>query len=186
MTATVHDAGPLPEGEVPRRDFLTLTVGAAAGLGAAALAWPLLDSMNPSADVLALGSIEIDLSSIEPGQGIIVSWRGKPVFIRRRTPTEIAAAEAVPLSTLRDPQADQDRVQPDHAEWLVVVGVCTHLGCVPGGSKVTEPRGDHGGWFCACHGSHYDTAGRVRKGPAPRNLPLPPYAFSDDTTLKIG
>jgi ubiquinol-cytochrome c reductase iron-sulfur subunit len=186
MTATVHDAGPQPDGEVPRRDFLTLTVGAAAGLGAAALAWPLLDNMNPSADVLALGSIEVDLSSIEPGQGIVVSWRGKPVFVRRRTQAEIAAAGAVPLGTLRDPQADQDRVQPDHAEWLVVIGVCTHLGCVPGGSKVTEPRGEYGGWFCACHGSHYDTAGRVRKGPAPLNLPLPPYAFLGDTTLKIG
>jgi ubiquinol-cytochrome c reductase iron-sulfur subunit len=115
-----------------------------------------------------------------------VSWRGKPVFVRRRTQAEIAAAGAVPLGTLRDPQADQDRVQPDHAEWLVVIGVCTHLGCIPGGSKVTEPRGEYGGWFCACHGSHYDTAGRVRKGPAPLNLPLPPYAFLGDTTLKIG
>lgn len=186
MTVMTGDAGPGLGREAPRRDFLVLAANATVGLGVAATLWPLVDSMNPSADVTALSSIDVDLSPIEPGQGIIVSWRGKPVFVRRRTEEEIAAARAVPLDELRDPQADGDRVQAGHAEWLVVVGVCTHLGCIPGGSKGSDLRGDYGGWFCACHGSHYDTAGRARKGPAPLNLPLPPYAFLDDTTLRIG
>ena len=167
-----------------RRDFLVLTASAFGIAGAAAFTWPLIDSMNPSAEVLALASTEVDLSAIEPGQSITVKWRGKPVFIRHRTEQEIAAANAVAPSDLPDPQPDDKRVQkPD---WLVVVGVCTHLGCVPLGQKAGQPRGDYGGWFCPCHGSHYDTSGRVRKGPAPNNLPVPDYTFLSDTSILIG
>jgi ubiquinol-cytochrome c reductase iron-sulfur subunit len=142
--------------------------------------------MNPSGDVLALSEVEVDLTPISDGQGIIISWQGRPVFVRHRTPEEIADAEGVPMADLRDPAPDSTRVKPDHAAWLVVVGVCTHLGCVPGGSKSNQPRGEFGGWFCACHGSQYDTAARIRKGPAPANLPIPPYAFLSDMNIKIG
>ena len=134
--------------------------------------------MNPSADVLALGSIEVDLSGIEEGMRITVTWRGKPVFIGHRTPAEIEAARAVDLAALRDPQPDEDRVV--EPQWLVMVGICTHLGCVPLGQKAGDPHGDYGGWFCPCHGSHYDTSGRIRKGPAPRNLVVPEYEFTGD------
>ncbi|MGH6895404.1 MAG: ubiquinol-cytochrome c reductase iron-sulfur subunit [Geminicoccaceae bacterium] len=170
--------------EGSRRDFLYLVTGATAAVGTAALVWPLVDNMNPSADVLALSATEVDLSGIEEGMAITVTWRGKPVFIRHRTPQAIAAAEAVPLAELRDPQPDSARViEP---QWLVVVGVCTHLGCVPLGNRPGEPRGDYGGWFCPCHGSHYDTSGRVRRGPAPINLVVPEYAFIDDNMIRIG
>ena len=150
----------------------------------ATLVWPLIDSMNPAADVLALASTEVDISAVEVGQAITVTWRGKPVFIRHRTPEEIAEAEDTPLDDLPDPVPDAERVEkPD---WLVMVGVCTHLGCVPLGQKPNDPKGEYGGWFCPCHGSHYDTSGRIRKGPAPTNLVSPEYAFLSDSVVKIG
>ena len=167
-----------------RRDFLYLAAGAFAAVGGAAALWPFIDSMNPSADVLALSTTDVDLATVEDGQRVTVKWRGKPVFIDRRTPQEIEAARAVSLDELRDPQADAERVKND--PWLVVVGVCTHLGCIPLGQKQGESRGEFGGWFCPCHGSHYDTSGRIRKGPAPTNLPIPGYDFLDDNTVRIG
>ena len=167
-----------------RRDFLYLMAGAMTVAGGAFAVWPLIDSMNPSAEVLALSTTEVDLSPIEVGMAITVIWRGEPVFIRRRTADEIKIARAVPLDDLPDPQADEDRVQKP--EWLVMVGVCTHLGCIPKGQKSGESKGEYNGWFCPCHGSHYDTSGRIRKGPAPRNLDIPPYEFLSDTTIRIG
>lgn len=167
-----------------RRDFLYLTAGAFGAVGAGIFAWPFIDSMNPSADTLAMSTTEVDLAPIEPGQAITVVWRGKPVFIRHRTPEDIEAANAVDVKTLRDPQDDAARVKKP--EWLVMVGICTHLGCVPLGQKKTDPHGDFGGWFCPCHGSHYDSSGRVRKGPAPKNLNIPDYTFLTDTTIRIG
>ncbi|MCD6034606.1 MAG: petA [Rickettsiales bacterium] len=167
--------------QATRRDFIVLTASAVGAVGAAAAVWPLVDSMNPSAEVLAMASTEVNISSIQVGQSITVMWRGKPVFVRRRTPEEIEAAKAVPVTELRDPQKDEERVKPGKEEWLVMVGVCTHLGCVPLGQK-----GDFGGWFCPCHGSHYDTSGRVRKGPAPLNLLVPEYAFVTDDLIRIG
>ncbi len=171
------------EGET-RRDFLYLTTGAATALGAVAAAWPLIDNMNPSADVLALSTTEVDLSPIEVGQSITVVWQGKPVFIRRRTPEEIEKARDDDDADLRDPEPDA--VRAEKPEWLILVGICTHLGCIPLGQKVADPRGDFGGWFCPCHGSHYDTSGRIRKGPAPTNLESLEYVFLDDTRIKIG
>jgi ubiquinol-cytochrome c reductase iron-sulfur subunit len=167
-----------------RRDFINLLVNTTAVFGAAAVAWPIISSLNPSEDVLALSSTEVDISQIEVGQAITVKWRGKPVFIRHRTPEEIKAAEGVDINTLRDPQPDDQRIQKP--EWLIVVGVCTHLGCVPQGQKPSEPRGQFGGWFCPCHGSEYDTSGRIRRGPAPLNLQVPQYSFESDTLVKIG
>ena len=179
-TATSAQAG---SGET-RRDFLYLAAGAMGAVGAGSVAWPLIDSMNPSAEVLALASTEVDLGPIEVGQRITVTWRGNPVFIDHRTPEQIQEAEAVEVADLPDPQPDAERVV--QAEWLVVIGVCTHLGCVPLGQKTGQSRGEFGGWFCPCHGSHYDTSGRIRKGPAPLNLPVPPYEFTGDTTILIG
>jgi ubiquinol-cytochrome c reductase iron-sulfur subunit len=171
-------------GDTPRRDFLILAAGAFSGLGAAAALWPFINSMNPAADTLAMASIETDLAPIQVGMRIKVMWRGKPVFIDRRTPEEIEKARAVNIDTLPDPEKDQDRdKKPD---WLVLVGISTHLGCVPLGTAATEPRGDFGGWFCPCHGSQYDTSGRIRKGPAPKNLVVPNYQFLTDTTIRIG
>jgi ubiquinol-cytochrome c reductase iron-sulfur subunit len=167
-----------------RREFLYLATLGVGAVGAAAFAWPLIDSMNPAADVLALSSTEVDLSHIAVGQSVTVKWRGKPVFIRHRTAEEIKEAEDVKLSELPDPEADSKRVKKP--EWLIVVGVCTHLGCIPLGQKTGDPRGEYGGWFCPCHGSNYDTSGRIRKGPAPRNLEVPEYAFLDDNTVRIG
>ena len=164
---------------VTRRDFIHIGAGVSGAIAAGAAVWPLIDQMNPSADVLALATVEVDLSSIEAGSGITVMWQGKPIFIRRRTADEIAIARSVDMADLPDPQSDEDRVQKD--EWLIMVGVCTHLGCVPLGDS-----GDYDGWFCPCHGSHYDTAGRIRKGPAPKNLPIPQYAFLSDTKILIG
>ena len=153
-------------------------------VGAGSALWPFVHSLNPAADTLALASTEVSLAGIEVGQSVTITWRGKPVFIRRRTPEEIAEAEKVSMDDLRDPQADKDRVQK--GEWLILVGVCTHLGCVPLGQKTTDPKGDYKGWFCPCHGSHYDTAGRIRKGPAPKNLEVPQYTFLSDNRVKIG
>jgi len=167
-----------------RRDFLNLATVVFGAAGAALATWPFIDSMNPAADVLALASTEVDISAIEEGQAVTVRWRGSPVFVRRRTAAEIEAARAVDLNTLRDPARDEDRVKK--AEWLILVGVCTHLGCIPLGQKPTDPRGEWKGWFCPCHGSHYDTSGRIRKGPAPENLRVPNYEFLDDTTVRIG
>ncbi len=165
--------------EPTRRDFLYIATGAVGAVGAGALAWPFIDQLNPDASVKALASIEVDISAIPVGAAITVTWRGKPVFIRHRSAQEISAAAEVNIEELRDPQTDAARVQKP--EWLIMVGVCTHLGCVPLGQK-----GDFGGWFCPCHGSHYDTSGRVRKGPAPLNLAIPEYVFLDDNRVKIG
>jgi ubiquinol-cytochrome c reductase iron-sulfur subunit len=170
----------------PKRDFLILLASSGAAIGVGALAWPLIDSMNPSKDVLALSSIDVDLAPIAVGSGITVVWRGKPVFVRHRTADEIKTVEAVPLNQLIEPQSDQDRTKDGHREWVVLVGICTHLGCVPLGNKPSDPRGEWGGWFCPCHGSQYDVSGRVRHGPAPANLAVPGYAFTTDTKVKIG
>lgn len=182
MTASQnHDT---PEDEPTRRDFLFLTAGAMAAVGAGSFAWPFIDQMNPAKDTLAVSTTEVDITSIAAGQAVTVMWRGKPVFIRHRTPEEIAAAEAVDVTTLRDKQTDESRVQK--AQWLVTIGVCTHLGCIPLGQKTGELKGDFNGWFCPCHGSHYDTSGRIRKGPAPKNLEVPTYTFATDTLVRIG
>ena len=162
-----------------RRDFLFTASYALGAVGVGAAVWPLIDQMNPDASVKALSTTEVDISNVSLGKTITVLWRGKPVFIRKRTQKEINEAQNVKLEDLKDPQKDQDRVKK--AEWLVMVGVCTHLGCVPLGNK-----GDFDGWFCPCHGSHYDTSGRVRKGPAPTNLEIPKYEFIDNNKIKIG
>ena len=167
-----------------RRDFLFLATGAVGAVGVGAVVWPLIDQMNPDASTLALAAIEVDIAAIQEGQIVTVKWRGKPVFIRHRTAKEIEEAVNTPISELRDPQTDADRVKK--APWLIVVGICTHLGCVPLGNKSSDPRGEWGGWFCPCHGSQYDTSGRVRHGPAPANLTVPPYAFESDSKIKIG
>jgi len=173
------------EGET-RRDFLYLTAGAMGAVAAGTAVWPLVDSMSPAADTLALASTEVDVSSIEAGQTITVVWRGKPVFVHRRSAEEIAEVRAEAWQDLRDPQSDQSRVKSGHDEWLVLIGVCTHLGCIPMGSKATDVKGDYQGWFCPCHGSHYDKSGRIRKGPAPKNLAVPPYEFVSGTLIRIG
>jgi len=167
------------DGEVTRRNFLYVASGAGGAIAAAGAAWPLIDQMNPAANVLALASTEVDLSTIEEGRTVTVLWRGKPVFIRHRTAAEIAEAVAEDNDGLPDPQPDSERAEKP--EWLVLVGICTHLGCVP-----IDQAGEFGGWFCPCHGSHYDISGRIRKGPAPTNLEVPEYTFLNDTTIKIG
>tara|TARA_A100001037_G_C15089155_1_gene608162 strand:- start:98 stop:613 length:516 start_codon:yes stop_codon:yes gene_type:complete len=162
-----------------RRDFLftaSYTIGA---VGIGATIWPFIDQMNPDSSVKALATTEVDISQIEPGKSITVLWRGKPVFIKRRTEIEISEAQSVSLDDLKHPEKDQDRVKK--AEWLVMMGICSHLGCVP-----LSDKGDYNGWFCPCHGSHYDTSGRIRKGPAPTNMEIPEYAFVDENTIKIG
>lgn len=164
-----------------RRDFIHILTGAAAVGALGGLAWPFIDQMNPAADALALASIEVDYERVDPGQQVVVKWRGKPVFIRRRTPREIAAAVADDHADLRDPQTDEARHKPGMAQWLIVIGVCTHLGCVP-----TFGGGPYGGWFCPCHGSVYDTSGRIRAGPAPKNLVVPDYAFLPLGKLRLG
>lgn len=168
--------------EPSRRDFLFLATGAAGAVGVAAAAWPLLDQMNPDRETIASGvPIDVNLAPIAEGQIISLFWRGKPIFVRHRTAAEIAKEEATPLAALMDPQSDADRVKAGHAQWLVVYASCTHLGCIPLGHQ-----GEWDGWFCPCHGSQYDASGRVRHGPAALNLPVPPYAFVDDTTIRIG
>lgn len=165
-----------------RRKLLTGTAYTAAGLGAACAILPFIDSMNPSKDVQALASVEVDISGVKIGEEKKVMWRGKPIFIKRRSKEEIEAARNVELSELKDPQSDADRVKKGKEEWLVTIGICTHLGCVPTGNGAGEFKG----WFCPCHGSQYDTSARIRKGPAPKNLEVPPYTFLNDTTIKIG
>jgi ubiquinol-cytochrome c reductase iron-sulfur subunit len=165
--------------KVKRRDFIFTASYALGAVGVGAAAWPLIDQMNPDASERALASTEVDISGIEKGQSITVLWRGKPVFIKRRTEEEIQKARQVDLKELPDPEKDEDRAK--NPEWLVMLGMCTHLGCVPLGNK-----GEYEGWFCPCHGSHYDTSGRIRKGPAPTNLEIPKYEFISDSTIKIG
>jgi ubiquinol-cytochrome c reductase iron-sulfur subunit len=175
------------EGQGPRRrDFLNIAAVAFAGVGGAAVLIPLVNQMNPSADVLALASIEVDISKIAAGSGIKVSWRKQPVFVRNLTPKEIADAKAVPTASLRDPQTLDERTKPGHENWLITMAVCTHLGCVPLGITPSENRGQFGGYFCPCHGSQYDTAGRIRAGPAPKNLVVPDYSFKSASSVQIG
>jgi ubiquinol-cytochrome c reductase iron-sulfur subunit len=183
-TKSTKNAKAASEPQKSRRDFIVVASYAMGAVGAGAFAWPLIDQMNPAADTLALASIEVDVSKIAEGQSITLKWRGKPVFIRHRTAAEIAEAEKVISADLRDPEEDAARVQKP--EYLVVLGVCTHLGCVPLGQKVGEVRGEYDGWFCPCHGSHYDSSGRIRKGPAPTNLEVPPYSFLSDAVIRIG
>ena len=176
-----------PEGEgVRRRDFINIAAVSFAGVGGAALLFPLVNQMNPSADVLALAQIDVDLAAIQPGQAIKATWRRQPIFIRNLTPAEQQAANAVDVSSLRDPQTLAERTKEGHANWLITLGVCTHLGCVPLGVAAGENKGEYGGYFCPCHGSHYDTAARIRKGPAPRNLEVPEYEFTSPTAVRIG
>ena len=170
--------------DTEKRDFLFLTTGGLAIAGGALTAWSLINTMNPAKDVLALSSTEVDLSPIEEGQALTVMWRGKPVFIKHRTQMEIQEAREVDIESLKHKDLDETRVQ--NPNWLVVLGVCTHLGCVPLGQKVGDVKGDFGGWFCPCHGSHYDTSGRIRKGPAPWNMEVPKYEFVNANTIKIG
>jgi ubiquinol-cytochrome c reductase iron-sulfur subunit len=169
-----------------RRDFLNIAAVSFAGVGALATLIPLINQMNPSADVLALATIEVDLSQIKPGQAIKTLFRKQPLFVRHLTPVEIAEANAVPMSELRDPQTLAQRTRPGHMQWLITMGVCTHLGCTPLGAGEGENRGPYGGYFCPCHGSQYDTAARIRKGPAPRNLDVPDYAFKSATLIEVG
>jgi ubiquinol-cytochrome c reductase iron-sulfur subunit len=178
--AGIEDAG------VRRRDFINIAAVSFAGVGVVATVYPLLNQMNPSADVLALASIEVDISQIKAGQAIKTIFRKQPLFIRHLTPAEIAAANAVPLGELRDPQTLAERTKPGHEEWLITMGVCTHLGCVPLGAGEGENRGPYGGYFCPCHGSAYDTAARIRKGPAPKNLEVPVYSFKSGTVVQVG
>ena len=167
-----------------KRDFLQVSTYALGAVGAASFVWPLINQMNPAADTLALASTEIDLSSLEEGQAITIKWRGKPVFVRHRTADEIKKAKEVSIDDMRDPETDAERVPNE--KYIVLVGVCTHLGCVPLGQKSGDVKGQYGGWFCPCHGSHYDHSGRIRKGPAPTNLEVPSYKFLSDTLIKIG
>ena len=162
-----------------RRDFIHITSGVTVATGMAVAGWPLIDQMNPSADVLALATVEVDLEPLQPGQSISVLWRGKPLFIRYRTEEEISEAKDIDLNSLKDPELDEDRAE--NAKYLVMIGVCTHLGCVPLGQE-----GEYGGWFCPCHGSHYDHSGRIRKGPAPSNLEVPSYKFLSNNIIRIG
>ena len=174
----------MSDSKKPRRDFIKLSAMTLGGVGAASLLIPFISSMNPGKDTLALASTEIDLSSLEEGQAITVKWRGKPVFVRHRTPGEIEDAREASMDDMRDPEKDSDRVTNE--KYIVLVGVCTHLGCVPLGQKSGDVKGQYGGWFCPCHGSHYDHSGRIRKGPAPTNLAVPSYEFLSDTLIKIG
>ncbi len=187
-------AGTDLSGEPTRRDFLYLTTGMAGVVGAASLAWPFIDQMRPDASTLALATVEVDVSALTEGMSLTVQWRGRPVFIRNRTPEEVEAAREVELAALKDPVARNENMEETadasdlnrsagegRENWIIMVGSCTHLGCVPLGQA-----GDFNGWFCPCHGSHYDTAGRIRTGPAPTNLPVPPFEFISDTTVSIG
>ena len=182
---TVGPGGELLENP-RRRDYLSYAAVSVAAVGAGVVVLPLVNSMNPSADVLALSSTELDVSAIEPGQAIKTSFRKQPLFVRNLTPAEIAQADAVPISSLRDAQSLEDRTKEGKKNWLITLGVCTHLGCVPLGAGEGENRGPFGGYFCPCHGSAYDTAGRIRQGPAPKNLEVPEYNFTSDTVVVVG
>ena len=190
MAMTTRNSGAVDSVDAPaavgsaRRDFLYIATGAVTAVGTGLAAWPLIDSMNPSTDVLAVSTIEFDPSLMQPGQRVTVPWRGSPIFIDYRTSVQIDKARADDTADLKDPETDAERVQ--RTELLVVVGVCTHLGCIPLGQRDSEPLGDWGGWFCPCHGSHYDTSGRIRKGPAPKNLVVPPYEFLPNGLIRIG
>jgi ubiquinol-cytochrome c reductase iron-sulfur subunit len=205
-TETIQST-PLEEEQPTRRDFIFVAAGAFAAIGGAAALWPLIDQMNPDASALSLATTEVDISPVQEGQAITVMWRGKPVFIRHRTAQEIEQAKAVAVDDLPDPYArnlnlddsapatDENRAASAgeggeakvvHEKYLIQIGICTHLGCIPKGQAVGDFRGEFGGWFCPCHGSQYDTAGRIRKGPAPRNLTIPPYSYVNDTRIKIG
>jgi ubiquinol-cytochrome c reductase iron-sulfur subunit len=175
-----------PQDDVRRRDFINIAAVSAAGVGGLATLYPLISQMSASADVLAQSTTEVDISAIQPGQAIKAVFRKQPVFIRNLSPEEIKKANEVDVDDLRDPQTLAERTQEGHGNWLITMGVCTHLGCVPMGAAEGEVKGEFGGYFCPCHGSHYDTAGRIRKGPAPKNLPVPEYAFLSDTVIKIG
>jgi len=164
-----------------KRDFIYVATAAVGAVGVAAVVWPLINQMNPDASVLALSSIEYDLSKIEEGAAVTIKWRGTPVFVRHRTQKEIDEAGAVPMADLKDPESDEARVMKGHDQWLIMIALCTHLGCIPVGES-----GEFGGWLCPCHGSQYDTSGRIRKGPAPKNLVIPPYKFISDTAVQIG
>lgn len=183
VESTDPDGHGAKEGET-RRDFLMLATGAFGAFGVGAAVWPLIDQANPAADTLAVSTTEVNLEPIELGQRVVIKWRGKPVFITRRTKAQIEEARAVKLEDLIDPETDQARARK--GEWLIMVGICTHLGCIPQGSKQGELRGEYGGWFCPCHGSHYDNSGRIRKGPAPKNLEVPDYAFLKGNKVIIG
>jgi ubiquinol-cytochrome c reductase iron-sulfur subunit len=174
------------DGGIRRRDFINIAAVSVAGVGAAATLYPLVNQMNPSADVLALAAIEVDLSAIEPGQAIKTIFRKQPLFIRHLTPAEMQSANATAMGELRDPQSLAERTAEGKPQWLITMGVCTHLGCVPLGAAEGENKGAYGGYFCPCHGSHYDTAGRIRRGPAPKNLEVPAYAFKSDTVVTVG
>jgi len=174
------------QGGVRRRDFINVAAASFAGVGAVAVVLPLINQMNPSADVLAEASTEIDLAAIQPGQTIKTIFRKQPLFVRHLTPAEVASAEKVSLGDLRDPESLEQRTKAGKKQWLVTMGVCTHLGCVPLGAAEGEVKGEFGGYFCPCHGSSYDTAARIRKGPAPKNLQVPPYEFTSDTAIKVG
>ena len=187
MATVEHSEAARVDGDgVRRRDFINIAAVSFAGVGAAATLYPLINQMNPSADVLALASTEVDVSAIQPGQAIKTTWRKQPVFIRHLTPAEIQQANSVDIGDLRDPQTLAERTKPGKARWLVTMGICTHLGCIPLGTAPGENKGEYGGFFCPCHGSHYDTAGRIRKGPAPLNLQVPEYEFVSDTVIRIG
>jgi ubiquinol-cytochrome c reductase iron-sulfur subunit len=173
-------------GEIRRRDFINVAALSFAGVGVVAATIPLITQMSPSADVLAMSSTEVDISKILPGQAIKTIWRKQPVFVRNLTPKEIAEANAVPLRELRDPQTLAERTKPGKTNWLITMGVCTHLGCIPLGTGEGENRGPYGGYFCPCHGSAYDTAARIRQGPAPLNLQVPDYQFTSPTVVQIG
>jgi ubiquinol-cytochrome c reductase iron-sulfur subunit len=188
MATVEHTEGSAPASEdgLRRRDFINVAAVSVASIGAVALLYPLVNQMNPSADVLALAQIDVDISSIQAGQAIKTIWRKQPIFIRQLTPQEILAANAVDIGSLRDPQTLAERTKPGKPQWLITMGVCTHLGCVPLGAAEGESRGEFGGYFCPCHGSHYDTAARIRKGPAPLNLEVPEFEFLSDTAVRIG
>ena len=187
VTADAHESAPETGGEgVRRRDFINIAAVSAAGVGGLATLLPLISQMAPSADVLAESSTEVDLSAIKPGQAIKAVFRKQPLFVRNLTPKEIGEANAVDIGSLRDPQSLKERTKPGKENWLITMGVCTHLGCVPLGAGEGEIKGEYGGYFCPCHGSSYDTAARIRKGPAPKNLEVPEYEFTSDTVVKIG
>ncbi len=182
----VSSAPPIAPPTADRRDFIHIASVSVAAAGASAAVWPLISQMSPTADVMAVASIDLDLSAIEPGQSVVATWRGMPVFVRNLTGAEQTSINSFAIAGLRDPQGLADRTKPGSTNWLIMIGLCTHLGCVPMGGRSGEARGQYDGYFCQCHGSSYDTAGRIRKGPAPRNLDIPDYAFITPTQIRIG